>query len=83
MMTSKTTKQNVTISVSRDVVRKARILAAKRATSISALLAEQIEAMIGDEEVWDRSQRSALAMLERGFHLGGQVPVSRDELHER
>ena len=82
-MTTKTTKQNVTISVSPEIVRKARILAAKRSTSISALLAEQIEAMIGEEEVWDSSQRSALAMLEHGFHLGGQVPVSRDELHER
>ena len=82
-MTTKTTKQNVTISVSPEIVRKARILAAKRSTSISALLAEQIETMIGEEEVWDRSQQSALALLEHGFHLGGQAPVSRDELHER
>ena len=82
-MTTKTTKQNVTISVSPDIVRKARILAAKRSTSISALLAEQIETMIGDEEAWDRSQRSALALLEHGFPLGGQAPVRRDELHER
>ena len=82
-MTSRTAKQNVTISISRDTVRKARILAAKRSTSISALLAEQIEVLIDEEEAWERSQRSALAMLEHGFHLGGQAPVSRDELHER
>ena len=82
-MITKTTKQNVTISVSRDIVRKARMLAAKRSTSISALLAQQIEAMIREEEAWDSSERSALAMLEDGFHLGGQAPASRDELHER
>jgi hypothetical protein len=82
-MPSKPLRQNVTISISRDTVRKARILAAKRSTSISALLAEQIEVLIGEEEKWDRSQRSALALLENGFHLGGQRPASRDELHER
>jgi predicted transcriptional regulator len=82
-MTTKTARQNVTISISPEIVRKARILAAKRSTSISALLAEQIEALIDEEEAWDRSQRSALALLEDGFHLGGQAPVSRDELHER
>ena len=82
-MTRKTARQNVTISISLDTVRKARILAAKRSTSISALLAEQIEALIDEEEAWDRSQRAALAMLEQGFHLGGQTPVSRDELHDR
>jgi predicted transcriptional regulator len=82
-MTTKTARQNVTISISPDIVRKARILAAKRSTSISALLAEQIEALIDEEEAWDRSQRSALAMLKDGFHLGGRAPVSRDELHER
>ena len=53
-MISKTAWQNVTISISPDTV---RILAAKRSTSISALLAEQIEVLIGEEEAWDRSQR--------------------------
>lgn len=82
-MAGKTAKQNVTISISPDTVRKARVLAAKRSTSISALLAEQIEALIGQEEQWERSERLALALLEHGFHLGGQAPASRDELHER
>ncbi len=76
-------KQNVTISISRDTVRKARILAARRSTSISGLLAEQIEKLVGDEEVWERSARSALALLEQGFDLGGRITASRDEWHER
>jgi hypothetical protein len=76
-------KQNVTISVSPETVRKARILAARRSTSISGLLAEQIEILIGTEEAYERSEQSALALLEKGFHLGGVITVSRDELHER
>jgi len=64
-------------------VRKARILAARRSTSISGLLAEQIEALVGAEEAWQHSERSALSLLEQGFHLGGRIPAGRDELHER
>lgn len=76
-------KRNVTISISPETVRKARILAARRSTSISGLLSQQIELMVGEEEAWERSERSALALLERGFHLGGLITASRDELHER
>ena len=76
-------KQNVTISISPDTVRKARILAARRSTSISGLLAEEIEKLVGAEEAWERPERSALALLEQGFHLGDLIAVGRDELHER
>jgi hypothetical protein len=36
-------KQNITISLTREVLKKTEILAARRETSISALLADQIE----------------------------------------
>ena len=36
-------KQNVTISLSRQIKKKAKILAARRETSISGLLAQEIE----------------------------------------
>lgn len=83
MANNKAEKRNLTISISPETVRKARILAARRSTSISGLLAEQIELLVGEEEAWERSERSALALLERGFHLGGLISASRDELHER
>jgi hypothetical protein len=66
----------------RELIRKARILAAKRGTSISGLLASELKRLIGDDEAYDTARRSALEFLERGFHLGGKK-VSRDELHER
>jgi hypothetical protein len=76
-------KQNVTISLSAETIRKARVLAAQRSTSISGLLAEQIELLVGREELYERSERAALALLETGFHLGGVITASRDEWHER
>jgi hypothetical protein len=76
-------KQNVTISLSAETIRKAKVLAAQRSTSISGLLAAQIESLVGTEELYERSERAALALLETGFHLGGVITASRDEWHER
>jgi len=76
-------KQNLTISLDRQTIRKAKILAAKRGTSISGLLADHIETLVGTEEAYERAERQALALLEQGFHLGGVIQAKRDELHER
>ncbi len=76
-------KQNVTISLSRQVLKKARILAARRETSISGLLAQEVEFLVGQEEAYERAENQALALLDKGFHLGGVIRVSREQLHER
>jgi hypothetical protein len=77
------TKQNVTVSLTRQTLRKAKILAARRGSSISGLLAEQIEILVGEEEAYERAERQAVALLDQGFHLGGVIRASRDEWHER
>ena len=76
-------RQNLTISLSRQVVRKAKILAARRETSISGLLAQEIESLVGEDEAYERAERQATALLDRGFHMGRLIRASRDELHER
>ena len=76
-------KQNLTISLDRQTIQKARIIAARRSTSISGLVACQIEILVGEEEAYERAQRQASTLLDQGFHLGGVIRASRDELHER
>ena len=76
-------KQNVTVSLDRQTIRKAKIVAARRSTSISGLLARQIEILVGEEEAYERAERQAIALLDQGFHLGGVIRASRHELHER
>ncbi len=76
-------EQNVTISLSRETLRKAKVLAARRATCISGLLAELIEVLVGDDEAYARAERQAMTLLDQGFHLGGAIPVVREQLHER
>jgi hypothetical protein len=76
-------KQNVTVSLSQQTIRKAKVLAARRGSSISGLLAEQIEILVGQDEAYERAERQALALLDQGFHLGGEIRALRDEWHER
>lgn len=75
--------QNITIRLDRRTLRKARILAVKRNTSISRLLAAQIETLVGEDEAYEQARRRAMALLDRGFHLGGRIEATRDEWHER
>jgi hypothetical protein len=77
------TKQNVTVSLSQQTLRKAKILAARQGSSISRLLAQQIETLVGEQEAYEQAERQAVLLLDQGFHLGGLIRASRDEWHER
>ena len=73
-------RQNVTVQISKELIRKARIVAAQRGTSISGLLATELERIVGEHEAYEVARRSCSS--KRDFHLGGKR-VNRDELHER
>ena len=60
MTTDKSRKQNVTISLDRQTIQKAKVIAARRLTSISGLLAQQIESLVGDEDAYERARRQAV-----------------------
>lgn len=80
---AQTDKQNLTIALPRQTIQKARVIAARRDTSISALIVEQVEALVGKDEEYEAAKRSAFSLFDRGFHMGGGKIPSRDELHER
>jgi len=75
-------RRNLTVQLDRETIRKAKILAAKRGTSVSSLVAAQITESVRSDEAYDAARRTALELLERGLHLGGRR-LNRDELHER
>ncbi|HWB17662.1 MAG TPA: hypothetical protein VG538_14735 [Vicinamibacterales bacterium] len=83
MATSKLATQDITVRLNRRTLRKAKVLAAKRNTSISGLLAEQIEVLVGEDDAYERAKRQALALLDQGFHLGCRIASTRDDCHER
>jgi predicted transcriptional regulator len=76
-------KTNITLKLDGDLLRKAKVLAAEKDTSVSALLAQQLEKIVREREGYEQAKRRALAILKKGFDLGYTPPASRDELHER
>ena len=83
MSETESATQNITIRLDRRTLRSAKVLAAKRNTSISRLLTQQIETLVGEDDAYERAQRRALALLDRGFPLSGRIEATRDEWHER
>ena len=77
--------QNVTLSIPKDTLRKAKILAVQRNTSLSSLLTEALEELVSHRESYSAARAYHLSLLEKGFDLGteGQISIKRDELHER
>ena len=76
-------KQNITLSLEHTIIKAAKLFAARRGTSVSALLADELHNKIARERQYERSRQAALALLEQSFALGGQHLTSRESLHER
>jgi plasmid stability protein len=76
-------RRNITLTLDDDLIHKARVLAARRNRSVSALLREELSRLVAEDEAYETARRTALLRLERGAHLGGGPLPARDELHER
>ena len=76
-------KQNITLSLDKDLIRQARLLSARKSTSISKLLSEELERLVRDDEQYEQAKRRALAAMKRGFDMGGRITATRDQLHDR
>jgi len=75
-------KQNITIAVDKELIKQARILASRKATSISRLLGDELRKIVTKAADYERAKKRAMTELESGYHLGG-IPAGREELHER
>ncbi len=75
-------RSTLTLSLSAEVITKAKILAAQRKTSLSRLFADCVEDLLMRDEAYQMVRRRALVYLKKGFDLGARS-VSREELHAR
>lgn len=80
----KNTKQNITLSIPREVLRKAKHIAMERDTSLSGLLTAMLVELVEREDAYEQSKQRQLTLLEKGLDLGtnGRITWSREELHE-
>ena len=78
-------KQNITLSLPKDILLKIKLIAVKQQTSVSGLLTNTLEKIVQRDEAFGHAQRRHLQWLDLGEDLGteGKIATSRDELHER
>jgi predicted DNA-binding protein len=76
-------KQNITIALDKETIRKAKVLAAERGSSVSRVVSEEIEKLVGERDRYQTARAEAIAELRRGYRLGGGPLPRRDEIYER
>lgn len=78
-------RQNITLSIPKETLKKAKHLAVAKDQSLSGLLTSYIEDLVLKEEKYGKAQRQQLKLMEAGidFGLKGAVDWSREDTHER
>ncbi|RDV84820.1 DUF6364 family protein [Ammonifex thiophilus] len=76
--------QNVTLSLPKDVLRRAKLIAVERGVSLSALLVQLLEDFTRQEDAYRKAQERHLALLnELNLGTGGEISWKREDVHER
>ena len=77
--------QNVTLSIPKAILKKAKILAVQKNTSLSGLLTQTLTELVAQQEGYEQARQRNLHMLKKGLNFGtqGQATWKREELHER
>ncbi len=76
-------KQNITLRIDKDLIKKSKVIAAQRETSVSKLLSDELAKLVLRTEDYEYAKRKAKSNLKAGFQFGGKIRASREELHER
>lgn len=76
--------RNLTLTMPEELVRRAKIAAAERDTSVSALVAEYFEALVQQEDGYDLMWAEEERLMQEGLPMRvGEITWSRADLHER
>jgi len=78
-------RQNVTLSIPKEILKKARILAIEQDTSLSGLLTRVLTETVEQHEQYTLARMAHLKLLEEGVDLGtgGKIDWERESLHDR
>lgn len=75
--------KNITVSVDDETYRRARMKAAERDTSVSALVREFLQSLSKQESEFDRLAREEQELYARIESFSEAYNLPRDDLHER
>ncbi|MEA3222184.1 MAG: DUF6364 family protein [Thermodesulfobacteriota bacterium] len=78
-------RQNVTLSLPKSLLKKAKAIAADSNKSLSKLLRESLDEKVREATGYSKARNRQLRLLEKGFDLGtkGSIATTREELHAR
>ncbi len=78
-------KQNVTLSLPKTLLKKAKLLAVQKDESLSQLLKKALEEKVRAESGYKTAGERQLKLLSKGFDFGeeGCFAFSREALHDR
>jgi len=76
-------KQNITISLDKDLIQTGKMIAAQQGTSLNRMLRLELEKIIRNARQYDMAKQKAIAAMKTGFYSGMDHYPSKDELHER
>lgn len=67
-----------------ELVRRAKVMAAQRDMSVSALVARLLEQLVGDVRDYDEVREQERQLMDNGIGLQvGTITWTRDQLHDR
>jgi hypothetical protein len=73
-------KRNLTVQLDEEVIRQAKLLAARRGTSISGLVARELEQLVAQDARYAEARRRAIEIMDASVSRGGRT-WRRDELY--
>jgi metal-responsive CopG/Arc/MetJ family transcriptional regulator len=78
-------KQNVTLSLPKPLLKKAKTLASKTEQSLSELMRKSLEEKIKESAGYKKARQRQMKLLRTGIDLGtrGSLHISREEIHAR
>jgi len=78
-------KQNITLSLPREILKKGKMLAAKKGISFNELVRELLQRTAENEEGYRISADRQMKRMKEGIPLGtkGKISWQRDELYPR
>ena len=78
-------KQNITLSLPKELLNKIKHIAIDRNSSVSSLLANTLQEIVDQEDSYNKSMKLHIEMLQSGRDLStsGKIQWKREQLHER
>lgn len=78
-------KQNITLSLPKEILKKGKMLATKKGISLNELIRELLQISTESDEGYRISADRQINRMKEGIQLGtkGEISWKRDQLHQR